>query len=342
MHTLFRNEWIDLPPSATLPIYNNGSVYVKVLRLPKETSIQFKNNDIFLKKKSKPPTNEPMPNQNMYQMYDDKPQKQNKQTKESTEAKHQKPQNANTPAYVIPQDLDFAGLSKDLQDGNGGSSNTTHDQTSSIPSQASKQNNQTIKSSQSSKTPVPENKGQQTFNEWDNIFNDINFSDSKQHSPKHTVPSSNKYSLENVFESNSQTNNQSKPQVQPQPQQSSMPLHDLRVEKLMPMDKLPTNLSEDDLKERIDEIVKKWSMGIHERKNVLFLLSTLHEVWTNDPSWPGVSTQELVNNSKTLSSKFRLAKACLHPDKNKNKDFKTQYTASCLYQIFSEASDLYK
>lgn len=341
-----------MPPSATLPIYNNGSVYVKVLRLPKGTPVQFKNNDIFQKKKPKPPTTESIQSQNennanIYPMYEEKPMQPNKQPKEANELKQPKVQNV--PKFLIPQDIDFGVIGKDLQDGNGIPANITNNQSSTNQQQDNKLNNQTTKSpinqSQSSKTPIPENKGQQAFNEWDNIFNDINFNAKidNHHSPKHSAFSSNKYCLENVFgDSNPQASTQTQQQPQTQQQSKSIPIHDLRVEKLMPIDRLPTNLAEDDLKERIDEIVKKWSMGLHERKNVLFLLSTLHEVWSNDPSWPGVSTQELVNNPKTLSSKFRLAKACLHPDKNTNKDFKTQYIASCLYQIFSEASDLYK
>lgn len=47
---------MDYPPKATIPVYNNGLVYVKALRLPKGVKLDFKNNDIFekkLKEKSK-------------------------------------------------------------------------------------------------------------------------------------------------------------------------------------------------------------------------------------------------------------------------------------------------
>ena len=39
--------WVDFPPNAVIPIYNEGHVYVKVLRLPKGTKINFKNQDIY-------------------------------------------------------------------------------------------------------------------------------------------------------------------------------------------------------------------------------------------------------------------------------------------------------
>ena len=38
--------WVDFPPSAIIPIYNDGHVYVKVLRLPKDVKINFKNDEI--------------------------------------------------------------------------------------------------------------------------------------------------------------------------------------------------------------------------------------------------------------------------------------------------------
>jgi hypothetical protein len=37
------NGWIDYPPNATVPVYNNGHVYVKALRIPKNIKINFKN-----------------------------------------------------------------------------------------------------------------------------------------------------------------------------------------------------------------------------------------------------------------------------------------------------------
>ena len=42
--------WVDFPPNATIPVYNNGNVYVKALRLPKGTNLTFKNNDVYVKK----------------------------------------------------------------------------------------------------------------------------------------------------------------------------------------------------------------------------------------------------------------------------------------------------
>jgi len=47
----FRKVWIDLPPSATAPVYKE-KVYVKALRMPKQTELKFKNDDYFFKKKA--------------------------------------------------------------------------------------------------------------------------------------------------------------------------------------------------------------------------------------------------------------------------------------------------
>ena len=42
--------WIDFPPNATIPIYNNCHVYVKALRMPKEVQLNFQGKDAFAPK----------------------------------------------------------------------------------------------------------------------------------------------------------------------------------------------------------------------------------------------------------------------------------------------------
>lgn len=44
--------WIDLPPSAVAPVYKE-KVYVKALRMPKHIELNFKNDEIYMKKKAK-------------------------------------------------------------------------------------------------------------------------------------------------------------------------------------------------------------------------------------------------------------------------------------------------
>ena len=44
--------WVDFPPSAIIPIYNDGHVYVKVLRLPENVKINFIKNEISKQKES--------------------------------------------------------------------------------------------------------------------------------------------------------------------------------------------------------------------------------------------------------------------------------------------------
>lgn len=127
--------------------------------------------------------------------------------------------------------------------------------------------------------------------------------------------------------------------------ESNTPFHDFSSSSAPksnhPIDQIPTNLGEEETKLRVNKIIAEWEQGINEKKNLLFLLTTLHEVWTNDTSLGTISMQDLVNNKASVKTYYKKAMRSLHPDKNKTKDFKTQYIASCLYQILNEANSIY-
>lgn len=69
------------------------------------------------------------------------------------------------------------------------------------------------------------------------------------------------------------------------------------------IDNVPSYLTDDEIKEAIDKIIQKWTIGLNEKKNLLYLLSTLHEVWTCDPTWKEVSMKELVEDKKLVRVK---------------------------------------
>ena len=110
--------------------------------------------------------------------------------------------------------------------------------------------------------------------------------------------------------------------------------------KMYPIDHIPNTLSDDDIKDRVDPIINKWTLGGEGKKNLLFLLTTLHEVWTNS-SLGTPDMQTLVNDKAAVRTFYKKAMRELHADKNRDKDFKTKYIASCLYQILNEANSNY-
>ena len=127
----------------------------------------------------------------------------------------------------------------------------------------------------------------------------------------------------------------------PQQPQTQMPLHDLTGASDKPIERINPNMSETEIKSQIDKLVSQWEMGINEKKNLLFLLKTLPEIWPSD-TLEQASMQDLVQNKASVRTFYKRAMRELHPDKNKNKNFKTQYLASCLYQVLNEANSVYQ
>ena len=115
---------------------------------------------------------------------------------------------------------------------------------------------------------------------------------------------------------------------------------DPKKNKMYPIDNIPNTLPDDEIKERVDPIINKWILGGEGKKNLLFLLTTLHEVWTNSKlTIPDMQT--LVNDKAAVRTWYKKAMRELHADKNRDKDFKTKYIAASLYQILNEANSNY-
>jgi hypothetical protein len=70
-----------------------------------------------------------------------------------------------------------------------------------------------------------------------------------------------------------------------------------------PIDNIPNNLNEDLIKEKVDEIVKNWRHGVNEKKNLIFILGTFSEIWTQDAMWKEVSMQELIEDKSRVKVK---------------------------------------
>ena len=100
------NGWIDYPPNATVPVYNNGHVYVKALRIPKNIKINFKNSDLF-QRSSSTHHNKTSQNNNKNLLNINEKSEENK-----FENKNKKS------GFVIPEGINFGEIENNLKDNN--------------------------------------------------------------------------------------------------------------------------------------------------------------------------------------------------------------------------------
>ena len=106
------------------------------------------------------------------------------------------------------------------------------------------------------------------------------------------------------------------------------------------IDKIPLNIDEIEMKTQVNAILHKWQQGLNEKKNLLFLLTTLDEVWPCENL--GIpSMQKLVNDRASVRTYYKKAMMSCHPDKNGNKDAKTKYISISVYQILNKTNYQY-
>ncbi len=307
--------WVDFPPNAVIPIYNDGHVYVKVLRLPKEVKINFKNQDIYKPKDTSRINKGNTPN--LIFMEDDKNQ--------------QKPSNIppSSNNSVFSQNM-FSDLSNRNLNSNGAQV---------PPAQAQKP----INLENNLNNPNQNNPNTINLEDW-GAFTGNNGSVGGVNMDNSNPGSSNDINkvdpnLLNVF-----SNISSAPS---QPVMDQSPGFDFTSSmnnnngKIYPIDKIPNNIPDEEIKERVDAIINKWTIGGEGQKNLLFLLTTLHEVWTTGSNLETPEMKTLVNDKAAVRTFYKRAMRELHADKNRDKDYKTKYIASCLYQLLNEANSNY-
>lgn len=327
--------WVDFPPSAIIPIYNDGHVYVKVLRLPKDVKINFKNDEIH-KPKETATINEGN-TENLIFMEDHNKAPQQPQPSSVPQ------QNTNS---AFGQDM-FSDLNKELN--NMGNINPNlNSNGGSMPNPQPPQpqqdtiNMNNINNVQSNNN----NENQNTINlgDWDafNVNsgpNGVNMDSNSQNNSSKDVGQVDP-NLFNVFNNINMNPQQNQPQTVEAPGYDFTANMDPKKNKLYPIDNIPNTLPDDEIKERVDPIINKWILGGEGQKNLLFLLTTLHEVWTNSKlTIPDMQT--LVNDKAAVRTWYKKAMRELHADKNRDKDFKTKYIAASLYQILNEANSNY-
>ena len=332
--------WVDFPPNAVIPIYNDGHVYVKVLRIPKNVKLKFQTKETNKQKETAKVNKEENPN--LIFMEDNKTQQQKTPTQNKTD---------------FGQDL-FSDL-KDLN--NLGNIN---------PNQNANSNGAQVFPNQSAKGETTINNANDKKNV--NIINDMN-DKNNLNNMNHSQKNLNSINIDdwgaftgnngsagelNLDKSNPASSN-SLPNLDPNlfnvfsniPSKPSQPVEEApgydftsnlnnNIGKMTDLDFVPDNLPEEDMKDRVNKIINQWSLGGEGKKNLLFLLTTLHEVWkSNSLKIPDMQT--LVNNKSKVRTYYKMAMRDLHADKNRDKDPKTKYIASCLYQLLNEANSNY-
>jgi hypothetical protein len=312
--------WVDFPPNAVIPIYNEGHVYVKVLRLPKGTKINFKNQDVYKPKDTSRVNKGNSPN--LIFMDDQKnPPKQ--------------PMAQPQASSGFDQNM-FSELNKEFS--NLGNFNQNSNGAQVPPPEPQQQPPQGGENQNNANTINIDDWGAFTGN--NGSVGGVNMDSGSQSNSTNDM---NKVdpNLFNVF--NNINLNQPAPN---QPTGMDSPGYDFtanldpKKNKMYPIDNIPNTLPDDEIKERVDPIINKWILGGEGKKNLLFLLTTLHEVWTNSKlTIPDMQT--LVNDKAAVRTWYKKAMRELHADKNRDKDFKTKYIAASLYQILNEANSNY-
>ena len=329
--------WVDFPPNAVIPIYNDGHVYVKVLRLPKNVKINYKNQDVFKPKNTSKINKGNAPN--LIFMEDNK----------------NIPKSPNPPPHpnnsAFGQNM-FSDFNKELNNIGNINPNTNPNLDS---------NGAQIPHMQPQKPVNVEN----NMNNIDNINNMNNMNNTNQNNPNTinmedwgafsgnngsvggiNIDGSNPGSsnnlnnvvdpnLFNVFSNISSAPSQPMEQTQGYDFTQNMK----NSGKMNALDYIPDNLPEEDMKDKVNVIINEWAKGGEGKKNLLFLLTTLHEVWKSNLQIPDMQT--LVNNKSKVRTFYKNAMRDLHADKNRDKDPKTRYIASCLYQLLNEANSNY-
>ena len=324
--------WVDFPPNAIIPIYNDGHVYVKALRLPKDVKITFKNDEMHKPKQASSNT------ENLIFMDDTQKVQQPKPSSVP-------PQNTNS---AFGQDM-FADLNKDMNNLGNLNPNLSSNggQVPNPQPQVQPQESMNNPPQNNNNTNANTNTNQNTINlgDWDafNINsgpNGVNMESTSQNNSSKDINQVDP-NLFNVFSNinlNQPTSNQ--PPVMDSPGYDFTANMDPKKNKLYPIDNIPKTLPDDEIKERVDPIINKWILGGEGKKNLLFLLTTLHEVWTESKlTIPDMKT--LVNDKAAVRTWYKKAMRELHADKNRDKDFKTKYIAASLYQILNEANSNY-
>ena len=298
--------WVDFPPNAVIPIYNDGHVYVKVLRLPKGVKINFKNQEVLKQKDTSKVNKSNTPN--LIFMDDNKNQ--------------QKPSS-------IPSSFDknmFSDLSKELNNlGNLNPNLSSNGAQPQLQSQKPLENNMNNINQKNQNTISIDDWG--AFSGNNGSIGGINLDNNNIHSNSSNNLNKVDPNLFNVFSNISSTQNQ--PVEQAPGYDFTANMNNNNNGSSYPIDNIPNTLSDDDIKDRVDPIINKWILGGEGKKNLLFLLTTLHEVWTNS-SLGTPEMQTLVNDKAAVRTFYKKAMRELHADKNRDKDFKTKYIASCL------------
>jgi hypothetical protein len=308
-----------------VPVYKN-KVYAKILRIPKEVKLSFKNNEYyapaktnksnFSKKQANPIENDEKL-ESKFHSVGAKPNVVNSsldnRDKSSTNIPKVNEQQANN-LNINEIDIDkLQFVLKDtepIQEGvtinpsefnkifSGGESQSKSQQNASLfDSGLFAASNTAPNQSNDSKPDIFEFPKTSTISKPDNIFtSDIFNTPSQQPSESKKINP-----LDSGFFSEYQ-NMFTATNVIPNDTPKGEPVNintDIKSNK--PIDLISANIDYDTMCDKLDKILKEWSYNINEKKNLRLLLASLHEVWTSDEFWQEVSMKRLIEDEKYMS-----------------------------------------
>jgi hypothetical protein len=109
------------------------------------------------------------------------------------------------------------------------------------------------------------------------------------------------------------------------------------------LDLLSDSLPESELKEKIDSIIEKWRMGPGgQPKNLLLLLSSLHEVWSIDKKLKDIKLKDLYDDTGLATRVYKRCMLQFHVDKTQSLNLKYQLIAKQIYYVMTQANETYR
>lgn len=345
--------WLDLPPTAKAPVYND-KVFVKVLRIPSDVNLTFKN-DVYKKTVSeKPKTSAPGNSFNQINL-------------------------------SVPNEVQAKGQSKSpnkvLFSSNNGNSNSTTYQKSNGTQKFNSQGGQNEKINLQSDNNLLNIEKEIRFQESKKIedpfnVNNINFESINFHEESKDANSfqgnSDLLGSFNIFKSSNESKN--KPTINENhkseydlgslgidfstinsnttnqtiksgnEEKSSNPSQTKDNQNMFDLPPLQVDFSTLDnflIREICDPIINLWAKGDgFEKKNIRMLLSTLHEIWKHE-RWVKVSLGDILEDTK-LKKIYNKSILQIHPDKIHSPDPRMKYCAERVCNILTDSYSEYK
>mmetsp|Transcript_22382 Transcript_22382/g.33069 ORF Transcript_22382/g.33069 Transcript_22382/m.33069 type:complete len:496 (+) Transcript_22382:346-1833(+) len=102
------------------------------------------------------------------------------------------------------------------------------------------------------------------------------------------------------------------------------------------MKKQSAELEEDEVRKRLEPMIKKWSEEHGKKKQLRALLASLHTILWPGANWKQMSIGDLLDDSKVKRA-FHKASRVVHPDKTGDLDAEKRFLAKRIFDALSQA-----